>query len=154
MNPLRLLCLKFFARSCHCLSVTACILSINCHLFIEIGIVSHFLTVSLGKRYCQHLRYCCRYTATAPSLGGLVQDFREPHAACLKISRNRDSETSVRTVHGRVLPPPSECKQGSTVYGYPTAPAESSPLPRSVSRALLYTAIQQPLLSPPPSLGV
>ena len=47
-----------------------------------------------------------------------------------------------------------ECKRGSTVYGYPTAPAESSPLPQSVSRALLYTAIQQPPLSPPPSLRV
>ena len=34
-----------------------------------------------------------------------------------------------------LLSPPSsllpKCRQGSTVYGYPTAPAESSPLPRS-----------------------
>ena len=33
-------------------------------------------------------------------------------------------------------------------------PLSPPPLPQSVSRALLYTAIQQPLLSPPPSLRV
>ena len=80
---------------------------------------------------------------TALSLGGLGHDFRE-RCAFFKLHRLKFPATVI----------PDECKQGSTVYGYPTAPAESSPLPQSVSRALLFTAIQQPLLTPPPSLRV
>ena len=61
-------------------------------------------------------------------------------------TRDRGSETSVSRalLHTAiqqpcwVLPPPSECKQGSTVYGYPTAPAESLPPPWE--RKANYTA--------------
>ena len=83
----------------------------------------------------------------APSPSRIVSSFtRDPDSEC----KQGSTVYGYPTAPAESLPPPSKYKQGSTVYGYPTAPAESSPLPQSVSRALLYTAIQQALLTPPP----